>query len=347
MTYGTVRNFTVMLAIAASALTLGGCASRVTAHTGDGSIAAPPMPTTPVPTTNDCAALKADMSSNEAPSAVVFGYAGAPGGYLPADFHPVSMVECRTRQEEVPGQGRWAVVDTLRSTGSVDTFVSALRAAMAGPAPTRPAVCTDDLVMVPWIALVDAKGGAFHVRIPTDYCDKPDKAVFVALGAVALKVVATDRVVQIQSAAGETAGCEDQWADLAMMNSANPGPTAPPTTGAPGPFFNIAGTTKNLKVCYYRLKPGYLPEKPMGTFQSGATLSGATSAAVYDGLAASPWAKPCSTAPISFAVVFTDEVKGVVSGVVELDGCRRASPNYGGVRQPTQSVIDALLAARH
>jgi hypothetical protein len=40
-------------------------------------------------------------------------------------------------------------------------------------------------------------------------------------------------------------------------------------------------------------------------------------------------------------------MKGMVSGVVELDGCRRASTYGGGVRQPAQSVIDALLAARH
>jgi hypothetical protein len=331
---------TVLAGVVAATLVAGGCASKVAGpEAGSGRTGLITGSSASAETTNDCADFAASTKSGSS------GSTQSAAGRLPADVHPVSLLECVMAVRDVPGQGQWQVVDTVRSTGSVDAFVSALRAAYVKPpqpSPKAPAVCPAIGYAEPWIALIDFAGKAYRIQIPFwGVCPAPDPDAMKALAAVPTTTASTERIRQTTSPGAQSSGCAQQFAEMAFVNAQLSG------SGTTKPFFSGSNPAKTLRACYYHLADSHDKVKPAGDFESAAKLTGSQGAAVYDALMNAPVAatKTCD-APATEYAVLSDETGGGSWSVVELDGCRLAAPDFGPDREAPASVVQALLAAR-
>lgn len=338
---GTAMRRMVLASVVSATLLAGGCASK-TAGAGSGGShgGVTTQPSPPVRAKNDCSDFAASFKSGRGAGATP-----AAGG-LPAGAHPVSLLKCVQDNEEVPGQGRWQVVDTVRSTGPVDGFVSALRASYtkpAQPAPKGPFGCPAVGYGLQWIVLVDADGTAYQIQIPFwGVCPAPDPDVLKALAAVPTTVASTERIQQTTSAGAQSSGCVQQFAELAFVNAQANGPVA-----ATRPFFTTPNSDKAFRACFYHLANDADKLKPAGDYVSAATLTGSRGATIYDGLMSAPVAAANScTAPATEYAVLSDTAGGGDWSVVELDGCKLAGPDSGVDRQAPATVIQALLAAK-
>jgi hypothetical protein len=228
---------------------------------------------------------------------------------------------------------------------SVDAFVSALRAAYVKP--PQEAVpgghgCPAVGYIPQTVTLVDANGTAYSVGIPLwGVCPAPDPDVMKALAAVPTTVVSTDLIKQVESPGAQASGCAQQFAEVAFTA------TQLQSSGSQRPFFSGYDPDKAITACFYTLDPNPDPVKPSGTFQSSATITGSQGAVVYDGLMNAPvvTSTSCKDPAIEYAVVKPVE-SASEWGVVELTGCKLATSDVGSLRQPSQAVLDALLAAR-
>jgi hypothetical protein len=316
------------------------CASGVV-KTAPGSDPMRVIPT-PVLAKNDCTDV---VAASKSPPGL--GNLGSGGGVLPADAHPVSLLQCKSELREIPDQGQWSVIDTLRSTGSIDAFVSALRAAYVKPPEAPPTGdrwgCSDVLYVAPPVTLVDADGTAYGVGIPFwGVCPAPDPDVTKALAAVPTTVVSTDLIRQVESPGARASGCAQQFAEMAFVIATQPG-----SSGSQRPFFSAPDPDKTITACFYTLDNNADRVKPAGTFQSSATITGSQGAVIYDGLMNAPivTSASCKDPAAEYAAVSSGGSVGQWS-VVELTGCKLAASNTGSLRQPAQAVLDALLAAR-
>jgi hypothetical protein len=272
---------------------------------------------------------------------------GLQGGILPPDAHPVSLLQCKYEFRTIPGKGQWAVIDTVRSTGSIDAFVSALRAAYVKPPEAPPTgdqwACPAVGYVATPVTLVDADGTAYSVGIPFwGACPAPDPDVTKALAAVPTTVVSTELIRQVESPGAQASGCAQQFAEMAFVTE-----THLPSSGSQRPFFSTPDPDKSITACYYTLDNNPDPGKPAGNFQSFATITGSQGALIYDGLMNAPvvTSTPCKDPAAEYAVVSPGGSRGEWS-VVELSGCKLAASDTGSLRQPPQAVLDALLAAR-
>jgi hypothetical protein len=297
---------------------------------------------TPVLAKNDCTDVVAASKFSAG-----LGSQGLQGGILPADAHPVSVLQCKSDTRAIPDQGQWTVIDTVRSTGPIDAFVSALRAAYVRPPEAPPAgrnwACSDVLISAPPVTLVDADGTAYSVGIPFwGVCPAPDPDVTKALAAVPTTVVSTDLIRQVESPGAQASGCAQQFAEMAFVVAAQPG-----LSGSQRPFFAAPDPDKSITACFYTLDNNADRVKPAGNFQSFATITGSQGAVIYDGLMNAPvvTSASCKDPAIEYAVVSPGGSVGQWS-VVELTGCKLAASDTGSLRQPAQAVLDALLAAR-
>jgi hypothetical protein len=297
---------------------------------------------TPVLAKNDCTDVVAASKSSPAfpPS--------SEGGILPADAHPVSLLRCEPETRAIPDQGQWTVIDTVRSTGSIDAFVSALRAAYVKPPEAPPTGdhlggCALVLYVAQPVTLVDADGTAYSVGIPFwGVCPAPDPDVTKALAAVPTTVVSTDLIRQVESPGAQASGCAQQFAEMAFVIA-----TQPSLSGSQRPFFSAPDPDKAITACFYTLDNNADRVKPAGNFQSFATITGSQGAVIYDGLMNAPvvTSTSCKDPAAEYAVVSPGGSRGQWS-IVELTGCKLAASDTGSLRQPAQAVLDALLAAR-
>ena len=332
---------TVLAGVVLATVLVGGCASRSSGpSSGPGkAVPATTQPSAPVKTKNDCTDFAASIASGR-----IGGSPSAVGG-LPADAHPVSLLKCVQDDQNVAGQGEWIVVNTIRSTGSVDGFVSALRAGYVRPpqpTPKAPIACPAIGYTTQWIALVDADGTAYQIQIPFwGVCPAPDPDVLKALAAVQTTVVSTQRIRQTTSAGAQSSGCTQQFAEMAFVNAQSS------ASGTTRPFFSDPSSGKAFRVCFYRLAGNADKLKPAGDFQSAATITGSQAAAIYDGLMNAPIAaaKACAAPATEYAVLSGNAGAGDWS-VVELDGCKLAGPDSGPDRETPAPVLQALLAAK-
>jgi hypothetical protein len=298
---------------------------------------------TPVLAKNDCTDVVAASKAFPA-----FPPSSPQGGILPPDAHPVSLLRCEPETRAIPDQGQWTVIDTVRSTGSIDGFVSALRAAYVKPPEAPPAGDNWGCAAIGYIAqpvtLVDADGTAYSVGIPFwGVCPAPDPDVTKALAAVPTAVVSTDLIRQVESPGALASGCAQQFAEMAFVIATQPG-----LSGSQRPFFSASDPDKAIAACFYTLDPNNADRvKPAGNFQSFATITGSQGAFIYDGLMNAPVVTStfCKDPATEYAVVGPGRSVGQWS-VVELTGCKLATSDTGSLRQPPQAVLDALLAAR-
>jgi hypothetical protein len=327
----------VLASVVLATLLVGGCASK-SSGAGGRPGGATTQPSPPVQAKNDCTDFAASVKSghiDSAPPAV---------GGLPADAHPVSLLKCVQDNQDVPGQGQWLVVNTVRSTGSVEGFVSALRAGYSKPAqptPKGPIGCPAIGYTVQWIVLADADGTAYQIQIPFwGVCPAPDPDVLKALAAVPTTVASTERIRQTTSAGAQSSGCPQQFAEMAFVSAQANAPTTA------RPFFAAPNADKAFRACFYHLANGADKVKPAGDYESSATLTGSRGAAIYDGLASAPvaTAPSCAAPATEYAVLSTTAGSGW--SVVELDGCKLAAPDSGTDRQAPAPVVQALLAAK-
>ena len=337
----------VGVGVVALALAAAGCASKPETSGADAGQAVTTsgsgIPSSPVKTKNDCSEFTSQLKSS--------GYANVrpSAGRLPDSAHPVALLECRENIQDVPGQGQWQVVNTVRSTGPVDAFVSALRAAYVRPAEPTPqgghVSCAAIGYTEQWLVLIDADGTAYRVAIPFwGICSAPDRNVMTALTAVKTTIASSERIHQTTSPGAQASGCAQQFAEMAFVGAQ----MSPPHTDRP--FFSGTPTAKSFRACYYKLGDNPDRQKPAGDFESAATIADAPGAAVYDGLMNAPIAtaaKTCNAPATEYAVLSGSPGSGIGSwSVVELDGCRLAAPDYGADRQVPAPVMQALLAAK-
>jgi hypothetical protein len=296
----------------------------------------------PAPTKNDCADFTASVKAGTVQGRYPMT------GDLPPGAHPVSLLECVDASQDAPGQGQWRVVDTVRSTGPVDGFVNALRAAYVKPPtanPTGDHACPAIGYAQRWLALVDADGTAYQIRIPMGgVCLAPNSDVLKALDAIPTTVASTERIQQTTSPGAQSSGCPQQFAEMAFV-AAQSGPV-----GTTRPFFLGTSPVKDLRACFYKIAGAADKNdpKPAGGFTSDVTLTGSQAAAVRDGLMNAPVAadaKTCAAPATQYAVLFDDGGAGDWS-VVELDGCKLAAPDAGADRQAPAAVIELLLPGK-
>ncbi|WP_194908606.1 hypothetical protein [Catenulispora rubra] len=334
--------------VVVSALVVSGCASRPVGSGSGPGLAVSTVSTSntfaPVTTKNDCTDYVAQIKS---------GYTGpAPKiGPLPASAHPVSLLECVQDFQDVAGQGQFSVVNTVRSTGSVDAFVSALRAAYVRPPEPTPQggsySCAAIGYTPQWLALIDADGTVYRVEIPFwGVCSAPDRNVTTVLAtvlaAVPTKVTSTERIRQTVSPGAKASGCEQQFAEMAFVGAQLSG------SAANRPFFAGQNAGKPFRVCYYKLTDTTDKTKPAGDFETATIITGTPATTIYDGLTNAPTAtnaKNCTSPATEYAVLFTNSGAGDWS-VVELNGCKLAGADSGPDREVPAPVMQVLVAAK-
>ncbi|MEH0929378.1 hypothetical protein [Micromonospora sp. CPCC 205558] len=245
-------------------------------------------------------------------------------GRIDPTFTPVAAVICGRATR--PGrQGGHEQVATERRTEEIGPLLTALRLP-SEQAGGKKVACTLDMVVPPWLALLDDRGRWLRPQLPTDACGKPRPEVIAALAGPQWTTVDTRAVRQVESATAEAAGCAQQWTDMVSVEtrSGNPGPGGSVARPAAGP----------LRLCVYEV-PASLQdgEKPAGDFVYGGPLPTERQAGVLRALSNRRAVTACTTPATRFAVLRPLDGAGP-DRYVELDGCRRflVTPATGGAQ---------------
>jgi hypothetical protein len=253
---------------------------------------------------------------------------------LDESFQPVAAVLCLTGPARRADGGE-DLTATERRADDVTALVAALRLPderLSGD------VCTMELYVMPWTALLDAQGRWTRVRPPLDACGKVRAEVRAAVQELRLTTVASRPIREIESSAAAAAGCSQQWADMVWVAGLG-GTKGEPAVVPPG-FDGPAP----VRLCVYRVPADQQRTgKPAGEFVSGRTLGDEQWAGVRRAVESAAPAAACTTPAARFALLRF----GAGEIYVELDGCRRllATAADGGqtVRQASPELV-ALLA---
>ncbi|MBQ0901907.1 hypothetical protein [Micromonospora sp. U21] len=318
-----MRSGGMVLAVALLGVALGGCAGR---GAGPG-VGDDPGPARIVEKWTSCAeaAPRAGASivlpAPDGAEPVPTGDDPAIGRIDPA-FTPVAAVLCGREIRPRPGGGEEQVA-TERRADEIAVLVAALR--LPDRRPDGEIACTADMVIPPWLALLDDRGRWLRPYLPADACGKPRAEVRAALDGLRLTTVDSRVVGQVGSPAAEAAGCAQRWADMVWVETTmgRPGPPAPATAPAAEP----------LRLCVYDVPASERGGgKPAGDFAYGGPLPAERQAAVLRTLATARPATACVTPASRFAVLRPLDGTGGPDRYVELDGCRRflVVPPVGG-----------------
>ncbi|MET8364699.1 hypothetical protein ABZU53_14175 [Micromonospora sp. NPDC005194] len=257
-------------------------------------------------------------------------------GRIDPAFTPVAAVLCG--RDVVPGAaGGREEVATERRAGDIGPLVAAL--GLADEERGRGDIaCTADMLVPPWLALLDDRGRWLRPYLPTDVCGKPRPEVRAALDGLRLTTVDTRTVGQVESSAAETAGCEQRWSDMVWVETTlgRPGRVVPATSPKAGP----------LRLCVYEVPPSERGGgKPAGDFVYGGPLPPERQATALRALAATRPAADCATPASRFAVLRSLDGGGP-EWYVELDACRRflvVAPPGGTQLGQGDAALAALL----
>jgi hypothetical protein len=105
-------------------------------------------------------------------------------------FQPVAAVVCRVEMRPVTATSTETVAEELRA-GDVTALLPTLRLPDEGATADA---CTEELQLVPWLALVDRDGRWIRPGIPVDSCHKPRIEFRQAYGKLATTVVTSRRL---------------------------------------------------------------------------------------------------------------------------------------------------------
>ncbi|WP_030488153.1 hypothetical protein [Micromonospora chokoriensis] len=253
-------------------------------------------------------------------------------GRIDSTFTPVAAVICGREIRPGPNGGQEQIA-TERRAEQIAPLVTALRL------PSQQAggnvACTLDMVIPPWLALVDDRGRWLRPHIPTDSCGKPRVEVIAALAGPQWITVDTRAIRQVESPAAEAAGCAQQWTDMVWVEtrSGRPGSV---TSRAAGP----------LRLCVYEVPASIQGgDKPAGEFVYGGPLPAERQAGVLRALSNRRAVVDCATPASRFAVLRPLDGGGPEQ-YVELDECLRflvAPPSGGAQLGQGDAALAALL----
>ena len=122
---------------------------------------------------------------SDRPGVTVLGPFGGGEGAIPAGFQLAWVLACPIEQRYVPGQGLWQTQVTERAdltTSQADALLAVLRA--SSDASNDDQMCTAQLTVGPYYALVDRHGTAIQPALPTGLCGAIKPEVTKALGAL-------------------------------------------------------------------------------------------------------------------------------------------------------------------
>ncbi|MGC4839293.1 hypothetical protein ACLQ3D_32790 [Micromonospora vinacea] len=244
-------------------------------------------------------------------------------GRIDPTFTPAAAVICGREIRPGPNGGQEQIA-TERRAEEIAPLLTALR--LPSEQADEEVACTLEMVVPPWLALVDDRGRWLRPHIPTDSCDKPRTEVINALTGPRWTTVDIRTIRQIESPAAEAAGCAQQWTDMVWVETRNgtPRPAGPGTAPFAGP----------LRLCVYQV-PASLQEgeKPPGDFVYGGPLPAERQAGVLRALSNRRAVVDCDTPATRFAVLRPLD-EGGPDRYVELDGCRRflIVPATGGAQ---------------
>jgi hypothetical protein len=105
-------------------------------------------------------------------------------------FQPVAAIVCRVEMREVPGTGMVTVAEEVRA----DDLTALLPTLRLPDEPATAEACTEELPLVPWLALVDRDGRWIRPGVPIDSCRKPRIEFRQAYGALVTTVVTSRRL---------------------------------------------------------------------------------------------------------------------------------------------------------
>ncbi|MEU8255469.1 hypothetical protein AB0C06_14545 [Micromonospora inaquosa] len=234
-------------------------------------------------------------------------------GRIDPTFTPVAAVLCGRATR--PGrQGGHEQIATERRTEEIAPLLTAL-GLPSERAGGKNVACTLDMVIPPWLALLDDRGRWLRPQLPTDACGKPRAEVIAALAGPQWTTVGTRAIQQVDSAAAEAAGCAQQWTDMVWVEtrSRRPGPAGPVARPAAGP----------LRLCVYQVPESLQEgEKPAGDFVYGGPLPTERQAGVLRALNNRRAVVDCATPATRFAVLRPLDGERP-DWYVELDGCQR------------------------
>ncbi|MEV4214861.1 hypothetical protein [Micromonospora sp. NPDC049662] len=257
-------------------------------------------------------------------------------GRIDPAFTPVAAVLCGRDIVRGAAGGREQVA-TERRADDIGEVVAAL--GLADEARGRGEVaCTADMLVPPWLALLDDRGRWLRPYLPMDVCGKPRPEVRAALDGLRLTTVDSRTLGVVESAAAEAAGCAQRWADMVWVEATIGGPArvAPGTAPKTGP----------LRLCVYQVPPSERGGgKPAGDFVYGRPLPPERQAAVLRALAGTRPAADCATPASRFAVLRAVDDNGP-EWYVELDACRRflvVAPPGGSQLGQGDAALAALL----
>jgi hypothetical protein len=230
-------------------------------------------------------------------------------------FAAVSAVLCRGAIHRRPGGGEDMVAAEERAD-DVTALVAALR--LPDEKPTAD-ICTMELVILPFIALLDAQGRWVRPGVPVSACRQPRREVRDAVDRLTLRPVSSRPLGQITSDRAAAAGCTQRWADMVWVTGeSGSAESASPAALPPG--------DADVRICVYAVPAGQRGGgKPAGDFVAGGKLPAGRWAEVRHALTTAAPAAPCTTPSSRFAVLHLPA--GQV--YVEADGCRRALIDTG------------------
>ncbi|MGC4744654.1 hypothetical protein ACLQ28_03160 [Micromonospora sp. DT201] len=256
-------------------------------------------------------------------------------GRIDPAFSPVAAVICGRQIRPGPNGGREQVA-TERRAEEIAPLLAALRL------PNQQAhgenLCTLDMLVPPWLALLDHRGRWLRPYLPTTSCGKPRPEVMAALDGSRWTTVDARTVGQVESPAAEAAGCAQRWADMVWVETTNrrPAPPGPATSPAAGP----------MRLCVYQVPASEQGGgKPAGDFVYGGPLPAERQAGVLRALANRRAVADCATPASRFAVLRPLDGAGS-DRYVELDGCRRflvVPPTGGAQLGQGDDALAALL----
>jgi hypothetical protein len=246
-------------------------------------------------------------------------------------FVPAVAVWCQESEQHYPGDGQWSVMVRRQLTDGLSTLLSAF---LQPDDKLTNGACPSDLVVGPFVALVDATGKWVIPAYPRDECGQPKRSIIDTVEHDSWRTVSTTKDHLIASEASIDAGCEPQWKnELSYDSSARP-------LGRATPVFGHTGAEP--RVCLYTTTASDLT---VGTFAGTRHLDAATAARLRAALSGSGAGQPrgCQLQR-SFAVV---QQPGGPWVNVELGGCWRVTRNDlnpGQIGQADPTVTRKILS---
>jgi hypothetical protein len=227
--------------------------------------------------------------------------------------------------------------DLVATEGRTDD-IAALLAAVRLPDEPRSGICTMELPIISWFALLDSEGRWVRPGVPADSCGKIRIEVRDALKALHLTEVSKRALREIQSAEAHAAGCSQHWADIISAETGQGRRDWVPLAGDP-----FLGGGYDVRLCVYRVPgSGRGGGKHSGDFDSGGLLPAGRWRAIAKKLAEAEPAEDCDRRAGRFAVLRrADESYGEI--YVELDGCRRVLVTPVGISASLVQGDEALV----